>query len=53
MKRGSIAQYVKMLHAAAFNNVSPRVAVLPAADFSAGFQKARESNFAEQVVLQY
>jgi hypothetical protein len=53
VKRGSIAQYVKMLHAASFSSVSPRVAVLPAAELKAGFQKARESNFAEQVVLQY
>ncbi len=53
VKRGSIEHYVKMLHAAAYANVRGLVQVLPASEYQTAFTKAKEGNFAQQIVLQY
>lgn len=53
MKRGSIDGYVNMLQAAAYEGVRGKVNVLPANEAQSGFVKAKESNFAQQIVLQY
>jgi hypothetical protein len=53
VKRGSIEQYVKMLHAAAYGDVCGLLQVLPASEYRAAFTKAKEGNFAQQIVLQY
>ena len=52
-KRGDIAQYVKMLHAAAFHDIQGKLEVQSASDYLAAFDLARANNFTSTVVLKY